>query len=206
MNEKLLVSPWEFIGGVFTAVTSTFKDKLYLKAFSDMVEVFSSTNDEDRWARVMSRKVSGYASQMVPAGALSSSIRRMDQPARLRADDPVEAMSRRYDVGDQSNLYGYYSILGERITDLLDPTNFTYQALNLLSPFRISEHRSPAVIDELIRLKVSAYTAPLHKKANGITLSPQEFDSLNQGLSELAVPALNALIERDLTPRAWPPR
>ena len=198
-NEKLLVSPWEFVGGVFTAVTSTFKDKLYLKAFSDMVEVFSSTNDEDRWARVMSRKLSGYASQVVPGSALASSMMRMNQPDRLRASDPVEALSRRYAVGDQSKLYGYYSILGERITDLLEPESFSNKLLNFMSPFRISENRSPAVIDELVRLRASSYTAPLHKKSNGITFSPQEFDALNQGLSELAVPALNALIERDLT-------
>lgn len=199
MNEKLLVSPWEFVGAVFKTVTSTFKDKLYLKALSDMVEVFSSTNDEDRWARVMSRKIAGYTSQLVPAGALLSSGMRTRQPDRLRADDPVEALSRRYNVGDQSQLYGYYSILGERITDLLEPKDFTAHMVNFLSPFRASEHRHPQVIQELVRLKVSSYTAPLHKKTQGITLSPQEFDSINVALSEKVVPALNALILRDMS-------
>ena len=201
LNEKLLITPWELGNTVFRSFGTVFKDKLYLKTISDMVEVFSSTDDEDRWARVMSRSLATQATQFLPYSSLISSIGRRDDPHRFRAEGPGEALTRRYGTGSDKVLFGYHNMLGEKIFDVLEPTSGGREIWNFISPFRTTEPVSEDIVNEMVRLNITANVSELHRKANGISYTPAEFANVNENLRNAVVPALEAVIRGDRSPQ-----
>lgn len=205
-NPEMLVSAEAGAGMIFRSTMSIFRDKLYLKTVADFVDVFTSTDDEERWLRVFNRLMGNMSSQALPYSAAIGVISRLDDPERFRATNLMQTMQRRYGFGGPEKLYGYYSMLGEPILDALRPeegdqTAFD-QSWNFLMPFRAAYiPRSQHITEELVRLDVTRGAGELNRRRNGVLLTPQEYDSMNLALRDLVIPALDAVISGDIKNR-----
>ena len=125
-DDSSLVAPEEIAYGFVKSSGTIFKDKLYIKQISDIVELFSSTDDEEKLARSWSKFMVNLGSQAVPYGSLVSRIGRADDAQRFRATTTGllggghGAFQRRYGLGNEKTLFGYYDVLGQKVMDVLE--------------------------------------------------------------------------------------